>query len=169
MSSRQLHYPVADCRISFGDVTVSEQKLRVYVVLNLDLVGRCSDAMHEKQEMLRSQKPVLRKRLLEVRLTFFQSSCIIRTIHRMNVKLGGINVIPDPTSVRLLTDPATPTIVMGKFTSSHRQRWHLKILFLCVQGQMSFIQLQAPTVVLHSQLWSLMWILTLRNTSPVRF
>ncbi len=124
--------------------------------------------MHEKQEMLRSQKPVLRKRLLEVRLTFF-SIIVHYPIHRMNVKLGGINVIPDPTSVRLLTDPATPTIVMGKFTSSHRQRWHLKILFLCVQGQMSFIQLQAPTVVLHSQLWSLMWILTLRNTSPVRF
>ncbi|PBL02679.1 argonaute-like protein [Armillaria gallica] len=39
---------------------------------------------------------------------YFANVCL-----KMNVKLGGINVIPDPTSVRLLTDPATPTIVMG--------------------------------------------------------
>ncbi|KAK0482092.1 argonaute-like protein [Armillaria luteobubalina] len=39
---------------------------------------------------------------------YFANVCL-----KMNVKLGGINVIPDPASVRLLTDPATPTIVMG--------------------------------------------------------
>lgn len=32
---------------------------------------------------------------------------------RMNVKLGGINTIPDPQSVTVLTDPRNPTIVMG--------------------------------------------------------
>jgi len=32
---------------------------------------------------------------------------------KINVKLGGINTIPDPASVRYLTDPANPTIVMG--------------------------------------------------------
>lgn len=32
---------------------------------------------------------------------------------RINVKLGGINTIPDPTSVSILTDPRNPTIVMG--------------------------------------------------------
>jgi len=34
---------------------------------------------------------------------------------KVNVKLGGINVIPDPTSLaaEALTDPANPTIVMG--------------------------------------------------------
>ena len=31
----------------------------------------------------------------------------------MNVKLGGINTIPDPRSVAILTDPHNPTIVMG--------------------------------------------------------
>lgn len=31
----------------------------------------------------------------------------------MNVKLGGINTIPDPQSVTVLTDPRNPTIVMG--------------------------------------------------------
>ncbi|KDQ64588.1 hypothetical protein JAAARDRAFT_116696 [Jaapia argillacea MUCL 33604] len=32
---------------------------------------------------------------------------------KMNVKLGGINTIPDPSSVSILTDPEKPTIVMG--------------------------------------------------------
>jgi len=32
---------------------------------------------------------------------------------KINVKLGGINTIPDPTSVSILTDPRNPTIVMG--------------------------------------------------------
>jgi hypothetical protein len=32
---------------------------------------------------------------------------------RINVKLGGINTVPDPRSVPFLTDPNQPTIVMG--------------------------------------------------------
>ncbi|KAJ7228592.1 argonaute-like protein, partial [Mycena pura] len=32
---------------------------------------------------------------------------------KINVKLGGINTIPDPPSVSVLTDPHNPTIVMG--------------------------------------------------------
>ncbi|KAH7914195.1 argonaute-like protein [Hygrophoropsis aurantiaca] len=32
---------------------------------------------------------------------------------KLNVKLGGINTIPDPSSVSALTDPRNPTIVMG--------------------------------------------------------
>lgn len=32
---------------------------------------------------------------------------------KVNVKLGGINTIPDPQSVSVLTDPRNPTIVMG--------------------------------------------------------
>lgn len=32
---------------------------------------------------------------------------------RINVKLGGINTIPEPRSVTILTDPHNPTIVMG--------------------------------------------------------
>ena len=33
--------------------------------------------------------------------------------NRINVKLGGINTVPDSASVRYLVDPANPTIVMG--------------------------------------------------------
>ncbi|KAF5388155.1 hypothetical protein D9615_000461 [Tricholomella constricta] len=32
---------------------------------------------------------------------------------KINVKLGGINTVPDPSSVSVLTDPFNPTIVMG--------------------------------------------------------
>ncbi|KAF7351067.1 Argonaute-like protein [Mycena sanguinolenta] len=39
---------------------------------------------------------------------------IMRTfVLKINVKLGGINTIPDPSSVSVLTDPHNPTIVMG--------------------------------------------------------
>lgn len=34
---------------------------------------------------------------------------------KINVKLGGINAIPDPKSVKVLSDPQNPTIVMGVF------------------------------------------------------
>ena len=33
---------------------------------------------------------------------------------RINVKMGGINSVPDPQSVTVLTDPRNPTIVMGR-------------------------------------------------------
>lgn len=32
---------------------------------------------------------------------------------RINVKLGGINVIPKASSVQFLTDPSNPTLVLG--------------------------------------------------------
>jgi len=39
---------------------------------------------------------------------YFANVCL-----KINVKLGGINTIPDPRSVTILTDPANPTMVMG--------------------------------------------------------
>ncbi|KAJ3834977.1 argonaute-like protein [Lentinula raphanica] len=39
---------------------------------------------------------------------YFANVCL-----KINVKLGGINAIPDPNSVRALADPQNPTIVMG--------------------------------------------------------
>jgi hypothetical protein len=38
---------------------------------------------------------------------------VSHTWRRINVKLGGINVITDPTQVTLLSDPHNPTVVMG--------------------------------------------------------
>jgi len=39
---------------------------------------------------------------------YFANVCL-----KINVKLGGINTIPEPRSVTILTDPHNPTIVMG--------------------------------------------------------
>ncbi|KAI0347251.1 argonaute-like protein [Trametopsis cervina] len=39
---------------------------------------------------------------------YFANVCL-----KMNVKLGGINTVPDPRSVTILTDPHNPTLVMG--------------------------------------------------------
>ena len=43
-------------------------------------------------------------------LGFYPSDAVDR---RINVKLGGINTVPDPRSVPFLTDPNQPTVVMG--------------------------------------------------------
>jgi hypothetical protein len=40
-------------------------------------------------------------------------------VSRVNVKMGGINTVPDPQSVSVLTDPTNPTIVMGMLDPSH--------------------------------------------------
>ncbi len=39
---------------------------------------------------------------------------------RINVKMGGINVVPEPRSVSALNDPHNPTIVMGYVCSQSR-------------------------------------------------
>lgn len=39
---------------------------------------------------------------------YFANVCL-----KINVKLGGINTVPDPRSVSFLTDPQNPTMVMG--------------------------------------------------------
>ncbi|KAI5124926.1 hypothetical protein M0805_007353 [Coniferiporia weirii] len=44
----------------------------------------------------------------KAKMQYYANVCL-----KINVKLGGINTIPDPSSVRYLTDQANPTIVMG--------------------------------------------------------
>lgn len=39
--------------------------------------------------------------------------CVDHAVHRINVKMGGINTIPEPRSIPILTDEKVPTIVMG--------------------------------------------------------
>ena len=54
--------------------------------------------------------------------------------HRLNVKLGGVNSVPEPRDVSFLTDSANPTIVMG--------RHYLAATIL-------FIQFQSGADVMH--------------------
>ena len=42
------------------------------------------------------------------KLQYFANVCL-----KINVKLGGINTVPDARSVPVLTDPHNPTVVMG--------------------------------------------------------
>jgi hypothetical protein len=81
---------------------------------------------------------------------------------RMNVKLGGINTIPDPQSVTVLTDPRNPTIVMGNVTFA----------YVFVQGELTRFMNQVPmssiphpaqTAVLRSRPWSETLIPTRRS------
>ena len=39
---------------------------------------------------------------------YFANVCL-----KINVKMGGINTVPDARSVPVLTDPHNPTVVMG--------------------------------------------------------
>lgn len=81
-------------------------------------LGRCRNSVPQESEVLPRQASVLCQRLLEVCDDLLNTVLIsMPTRHRINVKLGGINTIPDPQSVAVLTDPRHPTIVMGKYHS----------------------------------------------------
>jgi eukaryotic translation initiation factor 2C len=45
-------------------------------------------------------------------LSLYSIICLLFT-HRINVKLGGINTVPDPASAHILADPRQPTLVLG--------------------------------------------------------
>lgn len=63
-------------------------------------------------QVLQSETSILGECVLKVSTAYFNN---IRShlADRINVKLGGINLIPDTASAAILTDPANPTIVMG--------------------------------------------------------
>ena len=71
-------------------------------------------AMYEVGEVLPCKAAILREHHTQVgtllcslaRLTYFPC--------RLNVKLGGVNAVPEPRDVSFLTDSANPTIVMGR-------------------------------------------------------
>ena len=53
---------------------------------------------------------------------YFANVCL-----KINVKLGGINTVPDPRSVSFLADPPNPTMVMGCNTA-HSAPWVSQVL-----------------------------------------
>lgn len=83
--------------------------------------------------------------------------------------MGGINTIPDPSSVAVLTDPIYPTVVMGMYliylTLIFR---HRGLIAFSLQVLMLFILHPVPMVVPLSLLWSAMLTQTLRNMLQVR-
>jgi eukaryotic translation initiation factor 2C len=70
--------------------------------------------MHEEREVLPCKASILRECLSQVSSAYMLSEFFVSLVYRINVKLGGINTIPDPQSVAVLTDPRNPTIVMGQ-------------------------------------------------------
>lgn len=91
--------------------------------------------MPEELQMFPRETSILRECQPEVRLDFLLYTHADRpnsfSVHRINVKLGGINLIPDPASVSALTDPHTPTIVMGNrgpYPPKHFALTHLHCL-----------------------------------------
>jgi hypothetical protein len=88
--------------------------------------------MHEINQMFSRKATILCEHQSQV--GFISSelrSQIYLWIFRLNVKLGGINTVPDPSSVTPLTDPNMPTVVMGEYSlpktkssiSSQFRRW----------------------------------------------
>ncbi|KAI6045823.1 hypothetical protein EDC04DRAFT_3024633 [Pisolithus marmoratus] len=82
----------------FGDVTMSTGNSCGLFVRQLIWLGWCSHPVHEKLKVLLGESAIL-------------CECVPEC--RINVKLGGINTIPDPQSVSILMDPRNPMIVMG--------------------------------------------------------
>jgi hypothetical protein len=70
--------------------------------------------MHEVIEVLPCTTPVLRQHYTQVGTLPQSLTLVIYLLRRLNVKLGGVNAVPEPRDVSFLTDSANPTIVMGK-------------------------------------------------------
>lgn len=83
--------------ISFGDVHVS----------NL-LHSRPFDLADDSLQTGVATQCLKSHKCKQAKPQYFANVCL-----KINVKLGGINTIPDPRSVAFLTDPQNPTMVMG--------------------------------------------------------
>ena len=59
------------------------------------------------------QPAILFERRSQVSHMFTPIMSLAHFLLRLNVKMGGINTIPDPRSVSVISDPGNPTIVMG--------------------------------------------------------
>lgn len=70
--------------------------------------------MHEVIEVFPCEAPVLRQYYAKVGTLPRTSALLIYPLHRLNVKLGGVNAVPEPRDVSFLTDSQNPTIVMGR-------------------------------------------------------
>lgn len=77
--------------------------------------------------MFTREAAILRERLPQVSSHEVHADSRADLRLRINVKLGGINTIPDPRSVAALTDPKNPTIVMGCALSLARLRVYMLI------------------------------------------
>jgi eukaryotic translation initiation factor 2C len=73
--------------------------------------------MHESGKVLPGKGTVFCKRFTQVGTSKWFSIPPRRYLcHdvRINVRLGGINVVPEPQDISFLTDPAHPAMVMGR-------------------------------------------------------
>jgi hypothetical protein len=81
------------------------------LIPHFPILERSRDAVFEIQEMYEGENPILGKCRPQVRFSLLYFRFLIS--FRINVKLGGINVITDPSQVAVLSDPHNPTVVMG--------------------------------------------------------
>ena len=73
--------------------------------------------MHEGPQVLPCKCAVLCQYNTQVDTLLLYIVRLIDLLCRLNVKLGGINAIPEADDVSFLTDSANPTIVMGRASS----------------------------------------------------
>ena len=72
--------------------------------------------MHEVIEMFPCKAAILREYYPQVSTLplYWTLAFLIYPLRRLNVKLGGVNAVPEPRDVSFLTDSANPTMVMGR-------------------------------------------------------
>ena len=109
--------------------------------------------MHEVVKVFPCETPVLCEHNPQVCTPKHPSAFLTSSPLRLNVKLGGINSVPEPRDISFLTDPANPTIVMGECvpTPDTNQPHHPSRF---VQVQMSFTLPLGRGIALHSLPWS---------------
>ena len=131
-------------------------------VMTMDLVDGGCHAVHEEYEMFPSETPILCKCLPKVGFSFPALIPPLTPLFpRINVKLGGINTVPDPASVSILVDPRNPTIVMGMYLAFCQTR--CDSLHFVIQEPTSSTPLQDPMGAHHLRHLLLMSIPIVQN------
>ena len=77
------------------------------------LPGRRCYAMSQSPEVLPGKTPILCKRHAQVRTPPSPLPLPSLTLLRVNVKLGGVNAVPEARSVPMLSDPQNPAVIIG--------------------------------------------------------
>ena len=115
--------------------------------------GGCCHAVHEVIKLLPCKSSILCEHNPQVCAPKQSLVPLTPFPLRLNVKLGGINSVPEPSDITFLTDTANPTIVMGECSpapDTNRPRHPSR----SVQVPMSFTLPLGLEIALHSVPWS---------------
>lgn len=119
--------------------------------------------MHEILKVLPREATILCERIAEVRVLDSPEFHSFDIYFRINVKLGGTNVVAEPQDISFLTDSANPAMIMGRSRSLSPFGTQLDSGTIHSQARTSLTHPPVPKVAHHSLPSLEVWIAMGRN------